>query len=223
MRRLLVLTLLVLATRTGWAKESLELDWRVSASAKMDHAFHLSLVNGVVSTNEPGFGTVALSENELASLQKILQAERVGVKGDRSQQPDVRLHGLFRWRSGTRKASERWDGLNAANTVLLFRLFQSPIGNEAGGGFEAWLLRARAADEALHPNHRHRIPPGAQMQEILWEHASADKLRRVLAYRFPHVVFQQHPTMNGFFVIGKRYDILLLKVVVLALDTEQFR
>ena len=55
-------------------------------------------------------------------------------------------------------------------------------------------------------------------QEFLLEYAPADKVMRFLKGQYKEVEFIPHPTMNGFYAVGKRGDILQLKNEVPQLD-----
>lgn len=56
-----------------------------------------------------------------------------------------------------------------------------------------------------------RSVSGRIRQEILLEHASAAKVMDLLRGQYRDVEFLPHPTMNGFYVVGGRSDILQIK------------
>ena len=57
-------------------------------------------------------------------------------------------------------------------------------------------------------------------QEILLETASAEAVLAVLRPAYPEVEFIPHPTMNGFYAVGSRLDIIQVKNDVEYLDRE---
>lgn len=59
---------------------------------------------------------------------------------------------------------------------------------------------------------------GLNRQEILLEHASAAKVISFLQSQYKDVEFIPHPTMNGFYAVGGRSDILQIKNDVPNLD-----
>ncbi len=63
-----------------------------------------------------------------------------------------------------------------------------------------------------------RTGSGLVRQEILLEHASAAKVMGFLRGQYRDVDFLPHPTMNGFYVVGGRSDILQIKRDVPNLD-----
>lgn len=66
-----------------------------------------------------------------------------------------------------------------------------------------------------------RRPRANIRQEFLLEHASALDLMAQLKDRYEKVEFIPHPTMNGFYAVGSRSDILRLKTDVPRLDREK--
>lgn len=58
----------------------------------------------------------------------------------------------------------------------------------------------------------------AVRQEFLFEYATANKVMGFLQGQYKEVEFIPHPTMNGFYAVGKRSDILQLKTEVPQLD-----
>jgi len=64
----------------------------------------------------------------------------------------------------------------------------------------------------------HSIPKDAIRQEILLEKAPAAKVISFLEGQYKHVKFTPHPTMNGFYVLGSRKDVLQIKSEIGNLD-----
>jgi type IV pilus assembly protein PilQ len=56
-----------------------------------------------------------------------------------------------------------------------------------------------------------RVPANAIRQEILLENAPAAKVISFLEGQYKNVQFTPHPTMNGFYVLGERRDVLQIK------------
>jgi len=63
-------------------------------------------------------------------------------------------------------------------------------------------------------------PRGIIRQEVLVENAPAARVITSLQARFKDVEFIPHPTLNGFYAVGSRSDILELKNLVPDLDIE---
>ena len=63
-----------------------------------------------------------------------------------------------------------------------------------------------------------QIPKDAIRQEILLEKAPAAKVISFLEGQYKNVKFTPHPTMNGFYVLGARKDILQIKSEIANLD-----
>jgi hypothetical protein len=69
-----------------------------------------------------------------------------------------------------------------------------------------------------HPHPPYKIPLGGYPQEILLEVAPSNRIMPYLQACFPDVEFRPHPTMNGFYTIGSRKDILEIKSMIGRLD-----
>jgi type II secretory pathway component GspD/PulD (secretin) len=63
-----------------------------------------------------------------------------------------------------------------------------------------------------------RVPHDAIRQEILLENAPAAKVISFLEGQYKNVQFTPHPTMNGFYVLGSRKDVLQIKSEIPNLD-----
>jgi type II secretory pathway component GspD/PulD (secretin) len=70
---------------------------------------------------------------------------------------------------------------------------------------------------AMGADKRH-APRGSIRQEVLLEKAPAAKVIGFLEGQYKNVVFTPHPTMNGFYVLGSRADVLQIKSEVPNLD-----
>lgn len=75
-------------------------------------------------------------------------------------------------------------------------------------------------DEILGKSFPPRRKLGVIRQEFLLESAGAQKVMGFLQGEYPNVEFIPHPTMNGFYAVGSREDILKLKEEVPELDRE---
>lgn len=76
-------------------------------------------------------------------------------------------------------------------------------------------------DEILGRSMGPRTKKGAIRQEFLLEHASAPELITLLKDRYKDLEFIPHPTMNGFYAVGSRSDILKLKNEMPRLDRQK--
>lgn len=65
---------------------------------------------------------------------------------------------------------------------------------------------------------RPRPPKGSVRQEILLERAPAAKVITTLQEDFPEVDFIPHPLLNGFYVVGRPSDLMIIKKRVPVLD-----
>jgi type IV pilus assembly protein PilQ len=63
-----------------------------------------------------------------------------------------------------------------------------------------------------------QVPKDAIRQEILLEKAPAAKVISFLESQYKNVKFTPHPTMNGFYVLGARKDVLQIKSEIGTLD-----
>jgi hypothetical protein len=63
-----------------------------------------------------------------------------------------------------------------------------------------------------------KVPADAIRQEILLEKAPAAKVISFLESQYKNVKFTPHPTMNGFYVLGSRKDVLQIKSEIGNLD-----
>jgi type IV pilus assembly protein PilQ len=63
-----------------------------------------------------------------------------------------------------------------------------------------------------------QVPKDAIRQEVLLEKAPAAKVISFLESQYKHVKFTPHPTMNGFYVLGSRKDVLQIKSEIGNLD-----
>ena len=57
-------------------------------------------------------------------------------------------------------------------------------------------------------------------QEILLEHVPAQKVIEFLSAQYQDLEFIPHPTINGFYVVGERRQVLMVKQDIPALDRE---
>ncbi len=76
----------------------------------------------------------------------------------------------------------------------------------------------RIEDEILGKSFAPKRDPNAHRQEFLLERAHAYDVIRLLQGEYKDVEFIPHPTMNGFYAVGSREDILRLKAEVPWLD-----
>jgi len=81
---------------------------------------------------------------------------------------------------------------------------------------------ATISDDILNPDIKSKgeptVPADAIRQEILLEKAPAAKVIDFLSGQYKNVKFTPHPTMNGFYALGSKQDILQIKSEVPNLD-----
>lgn len=73
-------------------------------------------------------------------------------------------------------------------------------------------------DDILQKQVAPRVPVNAVRQEILLENAPAGKVIGFLQSQYKNVEFIPHPTMNGFYAVGSRTDVLSIKNDIPNLD-----
>jgi general secretion pathway protein D/type IV pilus assembly protein PilQ len=66
-------------------------------------------------------------------------------------------------------------------------------------------------DDVLEDTKEPIVPADAVRQEMLLEKAPAAKVMEFLQGQYPNVKFTPHPTMNGFYAMGSKTDILQIK------------
>ena len=221
----LVLVLAVIAIG-GWALRAnsakLQLMFLISRFADGSHCYFVKVDGASVETH--GGNPRQLSTQQLEEVALALEVGHAwsAENADYTRSGDAMLYSQIVLQQGSKSRRVSWKGVGQREFRLVDRLLASPVGPELREAISsaAGSLRASLPPPLRRPR-RPRIGGGCR-KEVLLERAEASRVVPLLEYRYPEVDFIMHPTMNGFYTIGSRNNVLALKNDVPGLDQLKF-
>jgi hypothetical protein len=223
-RRLELLVLIIVIALGSWLastrRQTLALSWSISRNQDGSDGCAISLDGNQLSGPK---GVRTLTDSEIEQIGRAVDDARVwdskSVKSDLLPS----LHTRARIRRNGHSIELHWVGLASMSQMhVVDALLSSPLGAE----LHQCILAARSPLEERETLQREawlteRHIPQCPL-EVLLESVEPKRLLPLLAYAYPNMRLQLHPTMNGFYLAGPRNNVVHLKKQISNLDRRPF-